>query len=232
MELTDQTKPTGKWEFNAEVTEVFDNMLERSIPDYWGMRNLTTQLAIRYAQPDTCIVDLGCSRGAALKPIIEKLGDKCGYLGIEVSAPMRRAAIEEIGNIAEIADIDLRDDYPTVESSVTLGVLTLQFTPIEYRQKIVQRVYDSLTDNGVFILVEKILGSDHRMNEMLVDTYYGLKGENGYTPEQINLKRRSLEGVLVPVTADWNVDLLRRAGFKHIEPFWRHLNFMGWVAVK
>lgn len=224
--------PTGKWEFNAEVTEVFDNMLERSIPDYHGMRSLTTALATKYAQADTTIVDLGCSRGAALKPIIEAVGDKCGYLGIEVSDPMREAAIKEIGEFAEIYNLDLRDDYPLVRASVTLGVLTLQFTPIEYRQKIVQSVYDTTTQGGAFILIEKILGSDHAMNTLLVDTYYGLKGENGYTPDQINMKRRSLEGVLVPVTADWNVDLLRTAGFKHIEPFWRHLNFMGWIAVK
>lgn len=232
MELTDQTMPTGKWEFDAAVTKVFDNMLERSIPDYHGMRFLTTALAIKYAQPDTTIVDLGCSRGAALKPIIQALGDQCGYLGIEVSEPMREAAKQEIGQFAEIANIDLRDEYPNVKASVTLGVLTLQFTPIEYRQKIVQHVYDTTADGGAFILVEKILGSDYPMNNLLVDTYYGLKGENGYTPEQINTKRRSLEGVLVPVTADWNVDLLRTAGFKHIEPFWRHLNFMGWIATK
>jgi tRNA (cmo5U34)-methyltransferase len=224
--------PTGKWEFNAEVTEVFDNMLERSIPDYHGMRSLTTQLAIKYSQPDTTIVDLGCSRGAALKPIIDALGEKCGYLGIEVSAPMREAAKHEIGYMAEIADIDLRDEYPMVRASVTLGVLTLQFTPIEYRQKIVQHVYDTTVDGGAFLLVEKILGSDHSMNTMLVDTYYGMKGEHGYTPEQINTKRRSLEGVLVPVTSKMNEELLWSAGFKHVEPYWRHLNFMGWIATK
>lgn len=207
-------------------------MLERSIPDYWGMRSLTTQLAIRYAQEDTAVVDLGCSRGAALKPIIDALGEKCGYLGIEVSTPMREAAEQEIGRWAEILPLDLRDDYPDIRASVTLGVLTLQFTPIEYRQKIMQHVYDTTTDGGAFLLVEKILGSDYRMNTLLVDTYYGMKGENGYTPEQINTKRRSLEGVLVPVTAQMNEEMLWSAGFKHVEPYWRHLNFMGWVAVK
>lgn len=224
--------PTGKWEFNAEVTAVFDNMLERSIPDYWGMRSLTTALAIRYAQEDTCIVDLGCSRGAGLKPIIDALGDKCGYLGVEVSEPMREAAKQEIGHVTEITDIDLRDDYPMVKASVTLAILTLQFTPIEYRHKIVQRAYDMTTEGGAFILVEKILGSNHQMNEMLVEEYYKVKGEHGYTPDQINTKRRSLEGVLVPVTAKWNEDLLHTAGFRHVEPFWRHLNFAGWIGVK
>ena len=49
---------------------------------------------------------------------------------------------------------------------------------------------------------------------------------------KIERKKESLEGVLVPVTADWNVELLKEAGFKHVDCYWRHLNFAGWVAVK
>ena len=39
-------------------------------------------------------------------------------------------------------------------------------------------------------------------------------------------------GVLVPVTAHWNEELLRQEGFTSVDCFWRHLNFAGWVAVK
>lgn len=62
--------------------------------------------------------------------------------------------------------------------------------------------------------------------------YYDLKREHRYTEEQIRDKRKSLEGVLVPVTESWNLDLLHTAGFKKVECFWRYLNFAGWLAVK
>jgi hypothetical protein len=59
---------------------------------------------------------------------------------------------------------------------------------------------------------------------------------NGYGEEEgeeeIERKRLSLEGVLVPVAAEWNEDLLRRAGFDEVECFWRCLNFAGSVAIK
>ena len=42
----------------------------------------------------------------------------------------------------------------------------------------------------------------------------------------------TLEGVLVPVTARWNEELLHEEGFRSVDCFWRHLNFAGWVAVK
>lgn len=227
----DETLPSGKWKFDEAVTEVFDNMLERSIPDYEGMRRTTTELATRFAKPNTAIVDLGCSRGAALKPIEKNLGKSVSYFGIEVSEPMRKAAIKEIP-FATILDTDLRSSYPPVSASVTLSVLTLQFIPIEYRQQIIQRVFDTTIQGGAFLLVEKVLGSDSFTNQMLIETYLNRKGQNGYTAEQIQRKRESLEGVLVPVTADWNLELLRSAGFKNIECYWRHLNFSAWIAVK
>jgi tRNA (cmo5U34)-methyltransferase len=82
------------------------------------------------------------------------------------------------------------------------------------------------------VLVEKVLGQDAHSNDLLVNLYYELKGKNGYTEEQINNKRVALEGILVPVTASWNVQFLQNAGFSHVECFWRNLNFAGWVGVK
>lgn len=231
MTFKDHTLPEGKWEFDQAVTDVFDEMLERSIPDYEGMRRSTTELAVRFATWKSYIVDLGCSRGAALKPIWRVLRDKVFYAGVEVSEPMIEAAKEEIP-FATVSNIDLRKDFPFYDSSVILSILTLQFIPIEYRQKIIQNVYDSLKPGGAFLFVEKILGTDSFSNELLVETYLRRKGENGYNEEEINRKRESLEGVLVPVTADWNEELLRSAGFKHVECYWRQLNFAGWIAIK
>jgi tRNA (cmo5U34)-methyltransferase len=59
-----------------------------------------------------------------------------------------------------------------------------------------------------------------------------LKAEHGYSREEIDRKRFSLEGVLVPVTARWNEELLAAAGFDQIDCFWRWMNFAGWVAVR
>jgi tRNA (cmo5U34)-methyltransferase len=232
----DKTLPNGPWEFDENVTQVFDNMLERSIPGYQDMRNLTTALAVKYAIPNTAIVDLGCSRGGSLIPIIESIGGKNKFIGVEISSAMRVActsALERYTDLDfEVLDLDLRDNYPAGSASVVLSILTIQFVPIEYRQEILAKAYDSLVPGGAIILVEKILGFDAHINRTFVDLYYQLKGDNGYTEEQINTKRKSLEGVLVPVTATWNEQLLQESGFKHVDCFWRNLNFAGWVGVK
>jgi tRNA (cmo5U34)-methyltransferase len=237
-DLVDQTVVTGdKWTFDSGVTKVFENMLERSIPQYEAMRALTTSLAIAHAKDNTWIVDLGCSRGDALKPILSQRGARNRYLGVEISEHMIEAARESLAGfvqtgIVEIKPLDLRYQYPPLKASVTLGILTLQFVPIEHRQNVIQSVYDSLLPGGAFLFVEKILGAGATLDRLMVTQYLDLKRSNGYTEEQIQTKRKSLEGVLVPLTATANEQLLRAAGFTDIDCFWRYLNFAGWIAIK
>ena len=135
--------------------------------------------------------------------------------------------------LLDVQEMDIRNGLPkNIYASLILSVLTLQFTPIEYRQKIISSIYDSLEPGGALILVEKVLGTNYALDSMLVDEYYKIKAENAYTQEQILAKRKSLEGVLVPITAKWNEDMLKDSGFSSVDCFWRYLNFAGWVAIK
>ena len=231
--MQDQVMKSGKWEFDEEVTSCFTEMLSRSIPDYENMRDLVYKVGRNYVKPDTYIIDMGCSNGLSAEPFVKRFEDNCFKL-IETSRPMLEACAkryEGYSNV-KVCDYDLRDGLEPCDSSLVLSILTLQFTPIEYRQKIVKSVFDSLCDGGAFVLVEKVMGASADIDEMLVGEYYGIKADHAYTQEQIANKRKSLEGVLVPVTESWNVELLKMAGFSQIDCFWRYLNFCGLIAVK
>lgn len=237
--VTDQTLPEGKWVFDAAVTDAFDDMLERSIPAYNVMRDLTRALARRFVRPGTDVLDLGCSRGQALEPLVHhepSLGVR-QYVGVDVSQPMLAAARSRFapevadGRVA-ILDLDLRRAYPSVDASVTLAVLTLMFVPVEHRQRLVQDIYDHTVPGGAVIVVEKVLGSGARLHDIYDAEYLAFKNGNRYTEEQIARKKASLEGVLVSLTADQNVAMLREAGFRTVDGFYRWLNFAGWVAIR
>jgi len=202
--MQDKTMPKGKWEFDHEVTAAFDDMLKRSIPQYDVMRQACFDIGKRFVTPKSDIVDMGCARGEALQSFVEKFGAYNRFIGIETSKPMLEASRKRFEGyintkIVSIRDIDLRNDWPPCEASVVLSVLTLQFTPIEYRQRILRNVYNDLISGGAFILVEKVLGADADIDEIMVDTYLKMKAINGYTGDQIERKRLSLEGVLVPL---------------------------------
>lgn len=235
----DQTRPAdgAKWAFDADVTAVFDNMLARSIPAHDEMRRLTFEIGRTFVRDGSDVIDLGCSRGAALVPFAKEFGARVRCLGLDESKPMLDAARERLGDeidagTVQILEHDLRAGLPAdILPSLTLAILTLQFVPIEHRQRLVADVYCRTQSGGAMIVVEKILGPDAAADRLLVEHYYRLKGGNGYTSDQIAAKRRSLEGVLVPLTAAGNVALLEAEGFR-VTQFWQHLNFAGWLAVK
>ena len=237
--VRDEVEPGERWEFGEEVTDAFDDMLRRSIPQYALMRELVWRVGLPFQSGRHDVVDLGCSRGGALALISEEEPE--GWespkrmVGLEVSRPMAKAARERFAGDprVEVRRHDLREGVPRdLDPTLILSVLTLQFTPIEHRQRILAACFERLRPGGALILVEKVLGDGAPMDELLTSTYWDTKREAGYTERQIRRKAMSLEGVLVPVTARWNEDMLRKTGFAHVDGFWRCLNFAGWLAVK
>lgn len=229
--------PSGRWAFDESVTSVFGDMLKRSIPQYEVMRKSVFDLGLRFVQAHTSIVDLGCSKGDALAPFISQLGQQNTFVGVEISAPMLSAAQQRFSReIAQgwvsIESLDLRTGYPRGLASLTLCVLSLQFTPLEHRQRILRDACVNTAPGGAFILVEKVLGSTAALNASMTELYHARKRDAGYSAEEVERKKLALEGVLVPVTARWNEDLLAGAGFAEVDCFWRWMNFAGWLAIK
>ena len=236
-----QNKEGEKWKFDEQVTSCFEDMLERSIPQYHVMRtavfNLGCKILDKFQPGQRNILELGCSNGLALEPFVKKYGATSRYMGVDVSEPMLKEAKNRFQgyinvNIVNIEKMDITKKLPEDFYSVIISILTLQFTPIEYRQGIIQGIYNRLEKSGCFILVEKVLGNCSELNDIMVDEYLKLKKNNGYTREQIVRKQSALEGVLVPMTSDWNKDLLKQAGFRKIDTFWRWMNFEGYICFK
>jgi tRNA (cmo5U34)-methyltransferase len=115
---------------------------------------------------------------------------------------------------------------------VTLAVLTLQFIPIEHRQRVIRNAYRNTVPGGALIVVEKVLGAASELDDLFTARYLAQKAANGYTSEEIDRKRAALEGVLVPVTARANEEMLRAEGWGPVDCFWRWVNFVGWIAIR
>lgn len=238
----DNTSPQGRWDFNKEVANVFTDMLERSIPDYMTMRKLVWKVADYFIKPNTRFVDLGCANGLSAEGIIANHSKEVLSYLYDCSEPMLEQCREHYKKQIEegyviVQNLDLRE-HPVGWGrfcggcSVIMSCLTLQFVPIEYRQGILENVFDCLNKGGVFILVEKVLGNSAQLDDLFNTIYYDMKRENQYTEDQISNKRKSLEGVLSPLTEEMNISMLRMAGFRKIDTFWRNLNFCGIIAIK
>lgn len=237
MTSLDHVPSGSRWEFDRSVVDVFDDMLARSIPQYEVMRELTSTLVVDALTSGDRIVDLGASRGEAIARVLDRPHcPRITALAYECSAPMLEALSTRFMSDQRVVviDRDLRAGLDLAASSVgaVLAVLTIQFVPIDYRQRIVAEVHRVLRPGGVFVLVEKVLGATSRMSDVFSITYRAMKSSNGYGRDEIERKAMALEGVLVPVTASWNEDTLRAAGFADYECVWRWCNFAAWAAYK
>lgn len=233
--MRDHVLPPDKWEFNEEVAEVFDDMLQRSIPQYDAMRESTFELASKFVQTNDIIVDLGCSRGEALGRMVDRFGARCKYIGVDISEPMLKLARERFArlkSLVEIEHLDLRYGFPEYQAGVIQAILTLCFIPMEARQRVVANAYKWLREGGAFVVVEKILGETAELDELYVEQYLEMKRRHGYSEEEIIRKKLALEGILVPITANWLNMMLKGAGFRYVDCYWRWMNFGGWVAIK
>jgi tRNA (cmo5U34)-methyltransferase len=225
--------------FDSEVTAVFDDMLDRSVPFYREIQRMGAELTVDFTQPGTNVYDLGCSTCNSFLQIdrLMQPGVDCRFVGVDSSEEMLAKARSKLtaAKFARPYSLQLADLNMGVEvsnASVVMMVLTLQFVRPLYRERLVRSVYDGMVDNGCLILVEKVLGEHSTFNRLFIEHYYEMKKRNGYSELEIAQKREALENILVPYRLEENKELLKHCGFSHSDVFFKWYNFCGMIALK
>ena len=118
------------------------------------------------------------------------------------------------------------------KADLIISYYTMQFVKPKHRQVIFNRIYEALNWGGGFILFEKVRGPDARFQDMMTTIYTDYKLDQGYQPDEIIAKLRSLKGVLEPFSTQGNIDLMKRAGFVDIMTVVKYLCFEGFLAIK
>ena len=229
--------PIEDFDFGQETAEVFDDMLDRSVPLYREIQTMLADLAATFAQPSSRLYDLGCSTGNTLLALDPRVPEGVTLVGLDASAAMLAEARTKLGsaprrNDFELLNQDLEADLPLHEASVVILNLTLQFVRPLLRERVLTQIFQGLLPGGCLLLVEKVVSQDSRIHRLFIDRHYAFKRQNGYSTMEISAKREALENILVPFQSRENETLLRRAGFEAIEPFFRWYNFEGMIALK
>ncbi len=230
------TKPIKKqFEFDEEVAEVFDDMLQRSVPFYKEAMEITKFFVLKNLCKDGLVYDLGCSTASLLLHVERELGFDAKLIGLDNSEAMltrakRKCQAFGAKNInIEYADI-LNYDYK--KADVFVSNYTLQFIRPLVREDLVKTIFSSLKDGGVFIFSEKVISHHSKLNKDLIECYYDFKKEQGYSEYEIMQKREALENVLVPYSEDENITMAKNCGFSHCEVVFRWANFATFIAIK
>ncbi|PIQ21182.1 MAG: carboxy-S-adenosyl-L-methionine synthase CmoA [Cytophagales bacterium CG18_big_fil_WC_8_21_14_2_50_42_9] len=225
------------FKFSKKVAQVFDDMVNRSVPFYGEIQRMTAELAADFVQPGTNVYDLGCSTGTTMIGMDTLISPDIHFVGIDDAQEMldkcdKKLQAAGFTRSYSLEVADLNTGVNIQNASVVVLCLTLQFIRPIAREKLVKSIIDGMVPGGVLILVEKILAEDSVFNREFIKYYYNMKRRHNYTELEISQKREALENVLVPYKLSENIMLLREAGFGHCETFFKWYNFSGVIAVK
>ena len=225
------------FKFGAEVANVFDDMVSRSVPFYAEQQRMVAEIAGDFAVAGTQVYDLGCSTGTTLLLLDRTVAPGVKFIGLDNSEEMlvkcgQKFAEHGLRHEHELRYADLNQGVAIENASVVTMVLTLQFVRPLQRERLVQDVFRGLNENGCLLLCEKVLGEDSLFNRLFIKYYYDYKRRMGYSELEITQKREALENVLIPYKLLENRELLLRTGFRYVDTFFKWYNFCGMVAVK
>jgi len=225
----------ANWNFKGKVSKNFDQHVAKSVPHYLDGQDLICQLSDYFIKHDSICYELGCATGTLTMKLAEhnKHKPNVRYIGIDVEPDMIDRANEKKNkqsNVEFITDDILQFDFES--SDFVVAYYTIQFIRPSERQSLFDKIYKMLKWGGALILFEKVRACDARFQDIMTGIYNDFKLRNGYTPDEIMGKSRSLRGVLEPFSTNGNYDLLKRAGFVDYMTVMKYVCFEGVLAIK
>lgn len=223
--------------FDAQVVEVFPDMISRSVPGYNTIIDTIGRLSQHYVTENSNVYDLGCSLGAATLAMRKAItANGCQIIGVDNSPAMVERCRMHVNafkgqtpviiNEADIMDVEIHN------ASMVVLNFTMQFIEAEKRTKLINKIYQGLTPGGILLLSEKLIHEDDVCNALLIDLHHDFKRANGYSELEIAQKRTALENVMKPDSLQCHQNRLSTAGFNHSTVWFQCYNFFSLVAIK
>ena len=225
----------GAWTFGGDVPASFDSHVSKSVPLYLEGHQLILNTSDFFVKDNSTVYELGCSTGTLIAKLAEHNKSKlnANFIGVDLEQKMIEFALSTKGGPPNLEF--LADDICSMEfkpADLIVCYYTIQFIRPSMRQLLIDKIFQSLNWGGAFIMFEKVRGADARFQDILSILYSDYKLDQGYSPEDIISKTRSLKGVMEPFSTQGNLDLLSRAGFKDINTIQKYICFEGFLAIK
>ncbi len=228
------TAENANWSFSGETSKSFDQHVSKSVPLYNEGHDLVCKLSDFFLRPDSLCYELGCSTGTLTVKLAErnKHKENVKVIGIDKEVGMFDEANKKKGdlNVEFLCDDILQ--YELEQADLIVCYYVVQFIRPSERQRLLDKIYESLKWGGALILFEKVRACDARFQDITTSLYNEFKLGNGYSSDQIIAKSRSLKGILEPFSTNGNMDLMKRAGFVDIITMMKYITFEGFLAIK
>jgi tRNA (cmo5U34)-methyltransferase len=208
-----------KFVFDTEVSAIFDDMADRSIPMFRTAHAMNARIAGPWMlKGGTEILDIGASRGAFLRA----LDDLYGIENLDIKATDNSPAM--VGY--------MRSDFPsvTVEQVDITGrgflqcmntydvincTYVLQFIPVAMQRIVLAKICSMVRKGGVLFMAQKNKDLSP-IGSIVHEEYIQWRMSNGYTREEIEAKTQALAGSMWPMSEKVLTEDLRSMGMTEV----------------
>jgi tRNA (cmo5U34)-methyltransferase len=223
--------------FDAQVVEVFPDMISRSVPGYNTIIETIGRLSQKFVQNNTAVYDLGCSLGAATLAMRKGIeASACKIIAVDNSSAMVERCKMHIQAFKGDTPVDvIEGDIQKItikNASMVVLNFTLQFIDKTQRQSLINNIANGLNPGGLLVISEKISYGDEIIDEHLTELHHDFKRANGYSELEVAQKRTALENVMRTDSIEQHIERLNNAGFSHVSPWFQCFNFISFIAIK
>ena len=225
------------WTFGSNTPKNFTNHVRKSVPFYDEGHDLVVQASDFFVKNDSICYELGVSTGVLINKLCNHHKKSVKWIGIDREKNMINQAMKETSldknkkkNIKLIVD-DV-NKFPYKNSDFIVSYYTINFIQPRYRQDLINLIYEKLNWGGAFVIFEKVRAPDARFQDIMSSIYNEYKLSQGYTPDEIIAKAKSIKGIMEPFSTSGNLDMFKRAGFVDITTIFKWVCFEGYLCIK
>ena len=213
-----------KTKFNFSNVDDFDNHIKLSIPNFFTLDSIFSSITYEYAQPESIVLDLGCSTGRFLHNLT-KLPDT-EYVGCDlVNFKNRRQSFS-------YHQLDVEESlkkYLNKNVSCLICMFTLQFLGKSKRQRVLELLNNYIEQGTVLLISEKVFLDNTRL-QTLIHRMHIQEKRLHFTDKQILDKDNQLSvSMYCKTEKELEIELKYLGNFTKV---WQSYNFMGYTVYK
>ena len=212
--------------FEEEAKE-FDRIILKLIPFYEEMIEALV-LSIPFKKDELIkVIDLGCGTGTIASKIKETfLNSQISCLDIaENMIKMTQIKLGESKKvdylIGDFYSFEFDKKYDVIISSLALHHLAED----DDKKMIYQKIYNALTDRGVFYNADVVLGSNNHLQELYMTKWKEFMSKNVSWDEIDNKWIIKYKEEDRPTSLMKHIKWLEEIGFKNVDVVWKYYNY-------
>lgn len=181
---------------------------------------------IPYGEDDAFeVIDLGCGTGT-ISYFIKKKFKNAKFTCMDISENMLEIATDKVGDTISCIYGDLNSfifdkKYDVVVSSLALHHLETDPSKFEMYQKI----YRGLKNNGIFINLDILLGSNDALQDLNMEKWIAFMEENVPSAEVFEKWLPNYYAEDRPTSIITHINLMEKSGFEEIDVVFKYYNF-------